>query len=275
MNRPADRPYIIAQVAASADGRISIGPNRNMFEDMADPRLTTTMVGGDLWQEVRDSINASHPLQADMLGSASLISEGEAVKPLGPPGPADGDVATLYRDFLPEEVVGRAGHEGWLVVVDGRGRVRSGFKGTPDAPGWHALHLTSRAAPPEYPAFLRRSGIPYLVAGERRVDLPEAMRKLKGELGVENALSTAGGKLNGALLRAGLVDEIHIIVCPVVIGGLETPSLFDSPDLKPGEWPARLSLVKADARPDGRVWLHYRVEAAGTSRDTSLDSSRR
>jgi len=257
-----DRPYLILQVAASADGRISIAPNRTMFEDMADPRLTTTMVGADLWREVRESINAAHPLQADILGSASLVKEGRTPKPPGSPAPLDrlaGDRGALYQDFLPEEVVGRAGHEGWLVIVDGRGRVRGGFKGTPDAPGWHALHLVSRAAPPEYLAFLRHTGIPYLVSGEKRVDLPAAMGKLRSKLGVENALSTAGGRLNGALLRAGLVDEIHIIVAPVVIGGFETPSLFDSPDLRPGEWPTRLTLLKAGARADGRVWLHYRV----------------
>jgi len=33
-----NRPYIIIQVAASVDGRISLGPNRTMFDDMRDER---------------------------------------------------------------------------------------------------------------------------------------------------------------------------------------------------------------------------------------------
>ena len=65
------------------------------------------------------------------------------------------------------------------------------------------LHLTSHAAPPEYLAFLRREKIPYLISGERHVDLSSAMLKLNTQLGVKCLVSTAGGKLNGALLRAG------------------------------------------------------------------------
>ena len=37
------------------------------------------------------------------------------------------------------------------------------------------------------------------------------------------------GGLNGALLRAGLVDEIHIITVPALVGGLGTPSVMDGP----------------------------------------------
>ena len=46
---------------------------------------------------------------------------------------------------------------------------------------------------------------------------------------------------------------------PAVIGGFETPSLFDSPELKPDEWPARLRLISAQVQPEGHVWLRYEV----------------
>jgi len=65
--------------------------------------------------------------------------------------------------------------------------------------------------------------------------------------------------LNGALLRAGLVDEISIEFFPAVIGGFETPSLFDSPALKPDEWPTQLNLISAQVQAGGRVWLRYEV----------------
>ena len=78
-------------------------------------------------------------------------------------------------------------------------------------------------------------------------------------LGVECVISTAGGRLNGALLRAGLVDEINVELFPAVIGGRETPSLFDAPALKPDEWPTPLELISAQVQDDGNVWLRYRV----------------
>jgi riboflavin biosynthesis pyrimidine reductase len=33
-----------------------------------------------------------------------------------------------------------------------------------------------------------------------------------------------GGTLNGAMLRAGLIDEIHLIVQPMLIGGHQNAS---------------------------------------------------
>jgi hypothetical protein len=49
---------------------------------------------------------------------------------------------------------------------------------------------------------------------------------------------------------------------PAIIGGTETPSLFDSPVLGPGELPARLRLLSAQVQAGGRVWLRYEVAAA-------------
>ena len=106
---------------------------------------------------------------------------------------------------------------------------------------------------------LRRLQIPYLIAGEEHVDLKLVLEKLKTILGVDCIVSTAGSKLNGALLRAGLVDEISLVLLPAVIGGYTTPTLFRCPDLGPEEWPVQLKLLSAKSEPAGRVCLHYRV----------------
>jgi riboflavin biosynthesis pyrimidine reductase len=113
--------------------------------------------------------------------------------------------------------------------------------------------------PVEYLAYLRDEDIPYLVAGDGRVDLEQALQKMNAHLGVTHLLSTGGGRLNGALLRAGLVDEVSIEFLPALIGGVDTPSMFDSPALESGEWPARLKLISAQVQAGGRVWLRYQV----------------
>jgi riboflavin biosynthesis pyrimidine reductase len=119
--------------------------------------------------------------------------------------------------------------------------------------------LVAHHTPPEYLAYLRREKIPYLVAGEKRVDLHTALEKLKSEISVARVVSTAGGRLNGALLRAGLVDEISIEFLPAIIGGFETPALFDSPALRPDEWPTRLELISAQVQAGQQVRLRYQV----------------
>jgi 2,5-diamino-6-(ribosylamino)-4(3H)-pyrimidinone 5'-phosphate reductase len=96
-----------------------------------------------------------------------------------------------------------------------------------------------------------------------QVDLPLAMRRLRAELGIECLLSEAGARLNGALLRAGLVDELHLILRPELFGGSETPALFDGPDLTPEQWPNPLRLQAATVRRGGYLWLRYDVLAPG------------
>jgi dihydrofolate reductase len=83
---------------------------------------------------------------------------------------------------------------------------------------------------------------------EREFD-PEAVRQMKASS--ERDLSVGGSDLAGQALKAGLVDECHLFLTPVVIGG-GTRSLPDD---------VRLQLELLDERRfgNGVVHLHYRV----------------
>lgn len=249
-----DRPKVVVLNSASVDGRLAVSPDVLLLH--GDERWQA--IGGSSDFDLFEWLKFTHKPQATLEGSGSFTREGDEPEPLPPFG---GDRQDLYQDFLPQAIVNRPGHRGWFTVVDGRGRIRWFYKEYPDEAwqGWYLLVLVAHHTPPEYLAYLQREEIPYLVAGEGHVDLGLALEKMKAQLGVTCVLSTAGGKLNGALLRAGLVDEINIEFLPAVIGGFETPSLFDSPALKRDELPARLELISAQAQVGGRVWLRYRV----------------
>ena len=92
------------------------------------------------------------------------------------------------------------------------------------------------------------------------MDLGEALLKMKALLGVECVLSTGGGRLNGALLRASLIDEVNVEFLPALIGGVDTPSLFDAPSLGPDEAVTQLELISCQVQAGGRVWLRYAVK---------------
>jgi len=259
MNKPS-RPKVVVINSASVDGRIAVSPDILLL--YGDERWRAI----EEWSNVRELGSAFewlkliHRPQATLEGSGSFVREDDQAEPLPR---FDGDAESLCQDFLPCDVVDRPEHQGWFTAVDGRGRVRGWIKNGSafgeDMAGWYLLVLVGRHTPPEYLAYLRRENIPYLVAGEGSVDLRLALEKMRSKLGVTCVLSTAGGKLNGALLRARLVDEINVELLPAVIGGHETPSLFDAPTLTPGEWPTRLELMSAQVQVGGRVWLRYRV----------------
>jgi dihydrofolate reductase len=82
---------------------------------------------------------------------------------------------------------------------------------------------------------------------EREFDLGE-VRRMKEEATAD--LSIGGPDLAGQALAVGLVDEVHLFVVPVTIGG-GTPAL-------PGHLRTDLELLDLDRFAGGVVHLHYR-----------------
>jgi dihydrofolate reductase len=78
---------------------------------------------------------------------------------------------------------------------------------------------------------------------------PEAVRQLKASSGRD--LSIGGPTLATPAIAAGLVDELHLFVTPVIVGG-GMPSLPDGVR-------AQLELVDEHRFTGGVVHLHYRV----------------
>ena len=110
-------------------------------------------------------------------------------------------------------------------------------------------------------AGLRKDGVSYFFAGERELDLASALEFLNRELGIKRLLIEGGGLNNGAFLRAGLIDEISLAICPAVDGSKGAPSIFDSTDREaqlraPIE---QMSLESCEALEGGAVWLRYRL----------------
>jgi dihydrofolate reductase len=79
---------------------------------------------------------------------------------------------------------------------------------------------------------------------------PEAIRQLKATAARD--ITVGGPGLAGQALRAGLVDECHLFVTPVVVGG-GTSSL-------PGNVRLKLELLDERRFGNGVVHLHYRIE---------------
>lgn len=82
-------------------------------------------------------------------------------------------------------------------------------------------------APAEREAALQQAGAHIIRCGAGpRVDLRLLMRRL-GELEIGSVLLEGGGRLNGAMLEAGLIDKIVLFLAPIIVGGREAPSAFD------------------------------------------------
>ena len=99
----------------------------------------------------------------------------------------------------------------------------------------------------------------WLVCGDERVDLGLALRRLGTELGVRAVRADGGGGVNGALVRAGLVDELHVVTVPMLVGGSGTPTFLDGEPLAADGAPVRLRVVGSERGEEGTVWTRYLV----------------
>ncbi|MFL5732812.1 MAG: dihydrofolate reductase family protein, partial [Chloroflexia bacterium] len=119
------------------------------------------------------------------------------------------------------------------------------------------LVFTTEQTEPGQVERLRRLGVEVYVAGERRVDLAEALRLLQ-VMGIERLMVEGGGTINADLLRLRLVDEIHLYVAPLIFGGASAPTLSEGEGLRHDE-AIRLQLRDVQKLEDGAILLQYRV----------------
>lgn len=146
-----------------------------------------------------------------------------------------------------------------LVVVDGRGRLRS-WSRLRQEPYWRdVIALCSRATPQSHLDYLRARHIETIVAGKEQVDLRAALEELNARYGVKLVRVDSGGTLNGALLRAGLVTEVSVLVNPCLVGGATPLTLFQATDPARPEDVIPLKLIHLEQVADGALWLRYEV----------------
>jgi 2,5-diamino-6-(ribosylamino)-4(3H)-pyrimidinone 5'-phosphate reductase len=215
-------PKIILHNAVSADGRLD-----NFMPDIG---LYYSLVA--TWKE-----------DATLAGSDTILAAPDAM-------PDDvGDAAPPNdRSGLP-----------LLVVPDSRGRVRS-WEALRRQPFWRdVVVLVSESTPLDYLHRLADAGVASIKTGQDRVDLRAALEELSDSYSVRTLRVDSGGTLNGVLLRAGLVDEVSLLIHPCLVGGTSARSMFRAPDLDSPDDVIPLGLMSLEEVGNGIIWVRYRV----------------
>jgi len=158
-----------------------------------------------------------------------------------------------YKDFIPDELSGF-----YAIAFDTEGRL--GWKGPkiidPDGdPGYDGaqiIEVLSQQVDARYLGYLQSFGIPYIFAGDKSIDVPLALKKLKDLFGCKVLLLEGGSIINGAFVRAGAIDEISLVIAPVVAGREDKP-LFMSGEA------CNFELVSAETE-KGNLILKYKIK---------------
>ena len=236
MKAASSRPRVICHMAMSIDGRIGV----DRWPDNAAVRREY------------ERIHTSYQAEAWMCGRITMEPFAGATR-------SDSDVRREYVGRPREDSVAPRARDSFAVAIDPSGRLAWDKN---EIDGDHVVAVLSERVSDEYLAFLREGGVSYIIAGKRDVDLAEALEKIGARLGIRTVMLEGGGRINGGMLAAGLIDELSVVVCPVADGRLGRPALFDAEADQ--TTPRRLVLLAVERRPDNFLWLRYRVDAAGT-----------
>lgn len=235
------RPKIICHMVSSVDGRLLVG------------RWTPSAagIGAGLLHRHYEEVAGRLGGEGWIVGRTTMaeIAKGEPRVPSVVPG-----------DLRGTHVADRKGRD-LAVAVDPHGKVHYGRD---DVGGDHVVAVLGEGVPDAYLAELREDGVSYLFAGPDGRDLAGALDTLGEAFGVRTLLLEGGGAINGAFLKAALIDEVSLLVHPAIDGLAGVPSIFDyrgGPDEKPAAGRA-LRHVHTETLEGGTVWLRYRVEDA-------------
>ncbi len=227
---PKSRPFVYLNVAMTADGKLA--PANRIFVPFGSKR------DRELLLELRS--------QADAVMSGARTVDLSPVN-LGP-GPARFRRKRLQQGLFEYNL---------RIVVSGSGSV------DPNAEIFRhrfspIILLTSERISDRRLKNLRKVADDVKICGKMEVDFVAACGWLRREWGVKRLLCEGGGELNEGLLRAGVVDEIYVTLCPFIFGGGIAPTLADGQGVKKLSEAIKLS-VKTRKRIGDELFLVYRV----------------
>jgi riboflavin-specific deaminase-like protein len=74
---------------------------------------------------------------------------------------------------------------------------------------------------------LQAAGAEVKICGRAQINFRAALHWLRTKWNVKRLLCEGGGELNAAMFRADLVDEIHLTICPEILGGRTAPTIAE------------------------------------------------
>ncbi len=156
------------------------------------------------------------------------------------------------NDFpIGKECLYKATEGGYQIFIDTKGTLTY-----PENPSENRLCLLSEQASSAYLKYLESIGYSYIACGKERIDLVRACEILAEKFNVKRLAVVGGGRINGAFLAKGLLDEISAMIAPGIDGRTGEPSLFNG--LSNMASPVPLELTSCIQMKQGTVWVKYK-----------------
>lgn len=211
-----NRPYIICHMVTSIDGKVT---GDFLFNnECADAT------------EIYYGINRERKADGFICGRVTMEGSftGGWYPDLSQYNPVHHDM-DMKMDYIVDDLCGFYG-----IAFDTHGKL--GWKsnkiidpdGDPGYDGGQIIEVLSQDVDERYLGYLQSMEISYIFAGEKSIDVELALFKLKNIIGCKTLLLEGGSILNGGFERVGAIDELSLVVAPIIAGKGSKPLFMDS-----------------------------------------------
>ena len=152
-------------------------------------------------------------------------------------------------DFIPDNLSGF-----YAVSFDPKGKL--GWKSNKiidEDPGYNnaqIIEVLTEQADERYLGYLQDMKIPYIFAGKTEIDVNIALAKLYDLTGISSLLLEGGSIVNGYFERAGVIDELSLVVAPIIADAQDKPLFMASSVLD-------FELKEIKKYDNSVVWMNY------------------
>ncbi|MED3961323.1 dihydrofolate reductase family protein [Niallia taxi] len=234
-----ERPYIICHMLTSLDGKI-IG---DYLKEERSAYFT------DLYEKIHGQYNS----KAWICGRVTLEEHFTFGHKLDL---SDENIETIPRI----DYVANNDAKTFVVAVDPFGKL--GWTENSIAP-WnehrledHIVEVLTEQVSDAYLAHLKKMGISYIFGGKDQLNFSIVVEKLKKLFSIDKLMLEGGGYLNGSLLNEGLIDELSLILVPIVDAASNSVTLFETSSFLKSQ-PVNFFLKEIEKLNDGGIWIKY------------------
>ena len=153
-------------------------------------------------------------------------------------------------DFITDNLTGF-----YAVSFDPKGKlVWKSNKIIDEDPGYgdaQIIEVLTEQVDGHYLAYLQSMEIPYIFAGETEIDVKIALEKLKSLVDINYILLEGGSIVNGFFQRAGVIDELSLVVTPIIADVDDKPLFMNS-------IVSDYELEEIKQYGNGVVWMRYK-----------------
>jgi 2,5-diamino-6-(ribosylamino)-4(3H)-pyrimidinone 5'-phosphate reductase len=223
------RPYVIVNVAMSADGKISTRERRQV------------RISGEQDFTRVDHLKAG--CDAVMVGIGTVLAD----------DPSLTVKSEECRSFRRKQ--GRDDHP-VRIIVDSSARIPPEASVLHKGEGKRVVAVSGRADVTKIAMLEKKATV--IVTGEDEVDLQALMDKLDA-MGIHRIMVEGGGTLIAGLIKADLVHEIYSFIGNIIIGGKDAPTFTEGEGFISEPSFPRLSLLETRRIGDG-ILLHWKAK---------------